>query len=254
MSHPVAEAIRDACVAAALAGYEDALVSGLCREGAWEAAISAVRRLDPSQLGGDEPCPPDLRGTAAPVAGIETATNLLSRHFSAPGSPAAGSGAAATAAIAAGLLAWTAGRSEQRRQGTFQRRAGAIRRRADTIREALATAAARDAECVRELIEAEATTTQRSPRERAAESSLEVAMRCAQTATLASELAPHALRSCRPDVRVALRLAASAGECAIDLFEANLEGLREGTEWMRSARRRAWRVRLLLSRAALDAR
>lgn len=42
----LAERVRDACIDAALAGYEDAAMSGLCHEGAWEAAISAIRRLD----------------------------------------------------------------------------------------------------------------------------------------------------------------------------------------------------------------
>ena len=45
----LAEAVRKACVDAALAGYEDAATSGLCHEGAWEAAVSAIRAvsLDP---------------------------------------------------------------------------------------------------------------------------------------------------------------------------------------------------------------
>lgn len=42
----IAEAVRRACVETALAAYEDAQVRGLCREGAWEAAIEAVRSLD----------------------------------------------------------------------------------------------------------------------------------------------------------------------------------------------------------------
>lgn len=44
--HHLAEAIRAACVQAALAGYEDAAMSGLCHEGAWECAIDAIRSLD----------------------------------------------------------------------------------------------------------------------------------------------------------------------------------------------------------------
>ena len=32
-----AEAVREACVQAALEGYERAAMSGLCAEGAWEA-------------------------------------------------------------------------------------------------------------------------------------------------------------------------------------------------------------------------
>ncbi len=41
-----AEAIRAACVEAAISGYERAAISGLCREGAFEAAISAMRMVD----------------------------------------------------------------------------------------------------------------------------------------------------------------------------------------------------------------
>lgn len=48
MSDPqkIAEAVRHACIDAALEAYEDAQVRGLCREGAWEVAIEAVRSLD----------------------------------------------------------------------------------------------------------------------------------------------------------------------------------------------------------------
>ena len=42
----VAEAVRQACVEAALDAYEDAQIRGLCREGAWEVAIEAIRSLD----------------------------------------------------------------------------------------------------------------------------------------------------------------------------------------------------------------
>ena len=39
------EAVRQACIAAALAAYEDAGVQGLCHEGRFETAISAIRQL-----------------------------------------------------------------------------------------------------------------------------------------------------------------------------------------------------------------
>ncbi|ROO25484.1 acetyltransferase [Salinisphaera orenii] len=42
----IAAGVRDACIDAALAGYEDASISGLCGEGALEVAISAIRRLN----------------------------------------------------------------------------------------------------------------------------------------------------------------------------------------------------------------
>jgi hypothetical protein len=42
----LARAVRDACLRAALAECDDARMAGLCWEGAWEAAIGAVRDLD----------------------------------------------------------------------------------------------------------------------------------------------------------------------------------------------------------------
>lgn len=41
-----AEAVRQACIDAALAAWEDAGISGLCAEGRWEMAIQAMRQLD----------------------------------------------------------------------------------------------------------------------------------------------------------------------------------------------------------------
>ncbi|MCB9135865.1 MAG: acetyltransferase [Anaerolineales bacterium] len=40
------EAVRQACVQAAQAAYEDARMSGLCHESAWECAVDAIRALD----------------------------------------------------------------------------------------------------------------------------------------------------------------------------------------------------------------
>ncbi len=40
----LAERVRRALVESALAGYEDAALRGLCCEGAWEAAVSAMRQ------------------------------------------------------------------------------------------------------------------------------------------------------------------------------------------------------------------
>ena len=41
----LAEAVRRACIEAALAAYEDAGVMGLCAEGRWEAAVGAMQSL-----------------------------------------------------------------------------------------------------------------------------------------------------------------------------------------------------------------
>ena len=46
----LAEAVRKACLQAALDAYEDAGVRGLCQEGRWEAAVEAIRSLDVSEL------------------------------------------------------------------------------------------------------------------------------------------------------------------------------------------------------------
>lgn len=42
----LAEAVREACLTAALDGYERAGLSGLCAEGRWELAIDALRTVD----------------------------------------------------------------------------------------------------------------------------------------------------------------------------------------------------------------
>ena len=46
-----AERVRLALVTCALEAYEDALARGLCAEGAWEAAVGAMRKLDLSSRG-----------------------------------------------------------------------------------------------------------------------------------------------------------------------------------------------------------
>ena len=42
----IANSIKQACIDAALEGYKTAAMSGLCCEGAWEAAVSAMQMLD----------------------------------------------------------------------------------------------------------------------------------------------------------------------------------------------------------------
>jgi hypothetical protein len=44
------EAVREACIRAALDAYESAGISGLCAEGRWELAVQAIRNLDLEQL------------------------------------------------------------------------------------------------------------------------------------------------------------------------------------------------------------
>ena len=42
--------VRAACIQAAREGYQEALLAGLCHEGAWENAVSAMQRLDLAAL------------------------------------------------------------------------------------------------------------------------------------------------------------------------------------------------------------
>jgi hypothetical protein len=42
----LAERLRHLLVQTALSAYEDAALRGLCSEGAWEAAVSALRQVD----------------------------------------------------------------------------------------------------------------------------------------------------------------------------------------------------------------
>jgi hypothetical protein len=45
-----ADAVREACLRAALQAYEQAGISGLCGEGRWEIAVQAIRSLDLQQV------------------------------------------------------------------------------------------------------------------------------------------------------------------------------------------------------------
>lgn len=42
----IAQKVKEACIQAAKEGFQDASMSGLCAEGAMEAAISAMQRIN----------------------------------------------------------------------------------------------------------------------------------------------------------------------------------------------------------------
>ncbi|MGH8161108.1 MAG: acetyltransferase [Gammaproteobacteria bacterium] len=44
--HAAAEAVRAACLRAALDGYESAGLGGLCEEGRWEMVVDSIKSLD----------------------------------------------------------------------------------------------------------------------------------------------------------------------------------------------------------------
>jgi hypothetical protein len=49
----LARRIRETCLEAVLHAYEDAGIQGLCAEGRWEAAVSALRTVDLAPLLGE---------------------------------------------------------------------------------------------------------------------------------------------------------------------------------------------------------
>lgn len=48
--YQLAEKIRQACLQTALTAYEDARMDGLCHQGAWESAMSALQKMDVESL------------------------------------------------------------------------------------------------------------------------------------------------------------------------------------------------------------
>lgn len=46
----IAETVKSACIEAARDGFRDASMSGLCTEGAMEAAISAIQKLNVEEI------------------------------------------------------------------------------------------------------------------------------------------------------------------------------------------------------------
>ena len=51
----LAERVRSSLLERALAAHDDARLQGLCMEGAWEAAVSAIRSFDVAALARGNP-------------------------------------------------------------------------------------------------------------------------------------------------------------------------------------------------------
>jgi formiminotetrahydrofolate cyclodeaminase len=258
LAHQLIEAVRRACIGAAIDGYERASISGLCHEGAWEAAVSAIRTAALDALAEQAVHDDRERVAEAPVAteNLLDATLRLAKRFASPGPPAAGSAAAVTGAIAAGLLEWTAALSALRGTEGFHKRARSIASRAAALQHSLSTAAQTDAERVERWMEALREVRGAAPKEpgatpaalaAATDSVLDVAARCGQVTTLAAEVARHGHAAVQRDAAAALQLTASAADCALALAEENLRSAVE-SDWTRSTKRRIWRTRLLLHR------
>lgn len=258
LAHQLIEAVRRACIDAAIDGYERASISGLCHEGAWEAAVSAIRMASLHALVEQAVHADPARGAEVPAAteNLRDIALRLARRFASTGAPTAGSAAAVTGAIAAGLLEWTAALSALRGTEDFRKRARSIASRGAALQSSLSTAAQTDAELVECWVEALREVRGAAPEEPgetpallagATGSALDVAARCAQVTTLAAEVARHGHAAVQRDAATALQLAANAAECALALAEENLRSAVE-SDWTRSAKRRIWRTRLLLHR------
>lgn len=50
MQRDLAEKVRQACIQAAKAGFEQARIDGLCEDGAVETAVSAIQNLNLEKL------------------------------------------------------------------------------------------------------------------------------------------------------------------------------------------------------------
>jgi len=46
----LAEQVKEECIQAARGGFRDASMSGLCSEGAMEAALSAIQKIDVNKI------------------------------------------------------------------------------------------------------------------------------------------------------------------------------------------------------------
>jgi formiminotetrahydrofolate cyclodeaminase len=254
LARRLTEAVRKACVDAAIDGYERASISGLCHEGAWEAAVSAIRVAAPApaECGAHADAERDPE-TPVAAENLRDVALRLARRFASLGAPAAGSAAAVTGAIAAGLLEWTAALSALRGPEGFRKRARSIASRGAALQSLLSSAAQTDAELVERWMRTLGEGRDDDPEEPAlcpeagTNSVLDVAARCAQVTTLAAEVAREGHTAVRYDAAAALQLAASAAACALALAEENLRSAVE-TDWTRNTKRRMWRTRLLLHR------
>jgi hypothetical protein len=183
-------------------------------------------------------------------------TQRLARRFASRGARSAGSAAAATGAIAAGLLEWTAALSALSGPDGFRRPARSIASRGAALQSALSSEARADAELVgrweRTLregrgVEPEKPASSPEALDAATASALDIAARCAQVTTLAAEVARDGYTAVRHHAEAALRLGTSAADCALTLAEESFRAAAE-TDSARNAKRRIWRTRLLLRR------
>ena len=234
------EDVRRALLDAALDAYEDAGLRGLCAEGRWEAAVSAMRSLDLAKVARMSP---ERRAEARnddPVAIlIESLARVVDVVGDAPSPPpSGGSVAAAAGALAAALTRMVAGlvRGRPRYAGV----AAAMRDTADraaTLAMELSELARRDAAAVDAVTEAyklpkgsgEASATRGAAVERAMRGATlvprDIARAAATVAELAADVAERGNVNAVADAAVAAVLAESVCRAAALTVRINLPAL-----------------------------
>lgn len=220
--------LRHALIAAAMAAYEDAGLSGLCVEGRWEAAVDAMRRVE---LENRDP----VRALSASLSGVVSA---VAGATAAP--PGGGSVAASAGALAAALTQMVAGLTAGRPRyahvaGEMQRAA----QRASALAAELTDLVRRDAAAFHAVSAAyrlpkgtgEAAATRAAAIESAmlpaTQSPLEIARAGADVAELAADVAEQGNRNAVADAAVAAVLAEAACRAAALTVRVNAPALRD---------------------------
>lgn len=134
------EAVRAACVEAAQAGYEDASIRGLCGEGAWEAAIGAIRTVALDAL--VERAEPPAAGPALELAAGCAELATLAAGLAGDGSAAARRDAAAALALAESAADCALALADEALRAARPIAAASARRRIDELRQRLRRARA----------------------------------------------------------------------------------------------------------------
>jgi formiminotetrahydrofolate cyclodeaminase len=239
-----AEGARHALVEAALRAYDDAGLSGLCAEGRWEAAVSALRGLDLRAYGSPR------GGGAARPTGERFAARAAAAAAAMP-TPGGGSVAAVAGMLAATLARMvtglTVGRLQYRGVEAEMRDAA---NRAAALGVELTVLVARDAAACAEVAAAHELPRGHEPAAQiraaaverallhATEVPLEIARAAAEVAELGAFVAEYGNINAVSDAGVAVLLAEAAclgAVCAIRVNVTTLAGARDTTPASRFA-------------------
>ena len=220
--------LRHALIAAALAAYEDAGLSGLCVEGRWEAAVDAMRRVE---LETRDP----VQALSASVSGVVSAVADATAAPPGGGAVAAGAGALA-AALTQMVAGLTAGRPKYAHVAAEMQHAAD---RASTLAAELTDLVRRDATAFEAVSVAyrlpkgtgEAASMRAAAIERAmlpaTQSPLKIARAAADVAELAANVAEHGNSNAVADAAVAVLLAEAACRAAAVTVRVNAPALRD---------------------------